>query len=379
MNIAVLGIKGLPATAGADRVVEKLLEHASAEHRYCVYVLRRGSAPSSFGEHVEFVRIPSLGGKHLRAFSFFLLCTVHYLLKGRYDLAHVHNSDFGCFLPLLRLKRGVPIVGTFHGDPYTRRKWGPIARAFLRLSELSFRRFASRLTSVSKLKTQQRSAGDRTIEYIPNGVDPYWQCAKAQGQPPLPGLTPKDYVLFACGRLDATKGLHRVLDAYDLADLRKKLVIVGDFAHDPAYSRAILRRTRSDPRMLVHKQLLGREALLQLLGGCSVFVFPSEYEAMSMMLLEAVSCKAPVVCSDIRANMDIVGPRYPYAFPTFDTAALAACLESALNETDWQSHADRLYERCMKEFAWAKISRKYEALYAELCAAPAAAAPSTLR
>ena len=36
LNIAVLGIKTMPAVAGADRVVEQLLEHFSPKNDYWV-------------------------------------------------------------------------------------------------------------------------------------------------------------------------------------------------------------------------------------------------------------------------------------------------------------------------------------------------------
>ena len=92
LRIAVLGIKQLPATGGADRAVEKLLEHGSQSHEYFVYVKRQPAQPSLGGQNVHYVPIPTVGGKHAGPFVYFLLCTAHYLVRGHYDLAPLRRK-----------------------------------------------------------------------------------------------------------------------------------------------------------------------------------------------------------------------------------------------------------------------------------------------
>jgi glycosyltransferase involved in cell wall biosynthesis len=387
LNIAVLGIKTIPAVAGADRVVEQLLEHFSPNNHYWVYLRADTAVARPEQRNIHFVSLPALTGKHLGSFTFFLICSLHYLCQKHYDLAHVHNSDFGLFMPLLRLKRAVPVLGTFHGDPYTRRKWGAFARAFLRLSERCFVQCCNRLTSVSQFKSVGNGVlTRRPIDYVPNGVNV--ESDDGDGDPLLTSLRlrPRSFILFACGRLDPTKGLHHLLDAYEQADPAERLLILGDFAHDPDYSRAIEQRiaTRygdSPERVCVVRELLPRARLLRVLRACKLFVFPSEYEAMSMMLLEAVSSRAPIVCSDLPENLAVLGADYPYAYPASDAGALAATVERALSDSDWPHRTEELYTRCVRDFSWAAVARRYEEIYDELSAAPRKAAgvraPST--
>src|SRR5438105_4161482 len=99
MRVAVLGIKRLPAFAGADRVVEHLLDSSSSRHTYTIYLLRDGGRTLCCTTTRRYVYIRALKGKHLQAPTYFLLCCLHYLVKGDYDLAHVHNSDFGVLCP----------------------------------------------------------------------------------------------------------------------------------------------------------------------------------------------------------------------------------------------------------------------------------------
>jgi glycosyltransferase involved in cell wall biosynthesis len=360
LRVAVLGIKSLPARGGADRVVERLLENDSGRHAYTVYLLRDGTPPLQCTPHRHYVYVPAVGGKHLRPFSYFFLCAMHYLVKGRYDVAHVHNSDFGVFTPLLKRRRRVRVVGTFHGDPYERAKWGRVAQAFLRLSERMFVRSCDALTSVAVSK----EVPGRVVTHIPNGVD------SRSGQPGEAGfdyeglgLVRGGYVLFACGRLDATKGLHHLLAAYrELPQAR--LLVVGDFSHDRAYAERIDHEAANLPQAVLHKQLLPRETLMDVLSNAAVFVFPSEVEAMSMMLLEALACESLVVCSDIPENVAVVGEDYPFLFRSGDAASLRDVLGHALApQPDDRDRLRRVHDRAAATFRWEEIAADYERLY----------------
>jgi glycosyltransferase involved in cell wall biosynthesis len=362
LRVAVLGIKSLPARGGADRVVERLLENDSGRHAYTVYLLRDGTPPLQCTPQRHYVYVPAVGGKHLRPFSYFFLCCLHFLVEGRYDVAHVHNSDFGVFTPLLKLRGGVRVVGTFHGDPYERAKWGRVARSFLRLSERMFVRGCDELTSVAVSK----EVPGRVVTHIPNGVDVLAaDCARPSDFPYEElGLQRDGYVLFACGRLDRTKGLHHLLSAYAGLDASARLLVVGDFAHDAAYAAEVERAASADERVVLHRELLDRETLFDVLRQSAVFVFPSEVEAMSMMLLEAVASGTLVVCSDIGANTAVVGSDYGYLFPSGDVPALRATLAAALEHADeWDPRP--LLQRLTTQFGWSSITAEYARLYAD--------------
>lgn len=365
VHVAVLGIKRLPAFAGADRVVEQVLERLSPNNEYTVYLLRNGAPTRSCSGNRHYVYIPALRGKYLRAPSYFFLCCVHYLVKGRYDVVHVHNSDFGIFCPLLKLKRRVRVVGTFHGDPAKRDKWSGAAKAFLRASEWIFVRACDTLTSVSAEKV----LSGRTVQYIPNGTN-----SIDDASPITPdgenfpyrdfSLRDGEYVMFACGRLDRTKGLHHLLDAYREMKTDARLLVVGDFSHDADYSGAIECAAAVDGRVVLHKALLDRRTLYDALCRCAVFVFPSEVEGMSMMLLEAIVRSRVVVCSDIPANLAVVGTDYSFLFASQNTAALRCTLEEALTVRDDTAALRSVRARVAATYSWDRITVAYEGLYA---------------
>ena len=380
MKIAVLGSKSLPAFAGADRVAENILHHLPADdgHRYHLYVIRTAAQPRAFAAapNLRVIPIPALSGKHSRATSFFLLSALHCALVLRPDLAHVHDSAFGPFAWILRLFRPrLPLLGTFHGNPYERAKWSRFAKAFLRFSESAFIRACNALTTVARAKVADVQARSQTpIEFIPNGVDP---------DPDIPhtllaekyGLVPGRYLMFAAGRMDPTKGLHHLLDAVDQLPPGLPLLVVGGFeGHNQDYSEKLLARCRATPHLVLIPKLLTQPELFELVAGAKLFVFPSEIEAMSMMLLEVISCGVPVLASDIAENTEVTGESYPWLFRNADPAQLAEKLSLFLQKGPGPELA-ALRERCARDFNWTAIALRYLALYRRLAPARAPARP----
>lgn len=371
MNIAVLGSKSLPAFAGADRVAENILRHLPVDdgNRYHLYVVRTPAQPRpfDFAPNLRILPIPALRGKHSRATTYFLLSALHCAFFLRPDLAHLHDSAFGPFAWILRLLRPrMPLLGTFHGNPYERAKWSRFAKGFLRFSESAFVRACTALTTVARAKVDEvRSRAKTPIEFIPNGVTPSPEIPRTLLAEKL-GLVPGKYLMFAAGRMDPTKGLHHLLDAYDRLQPSLPLLVVGGFeGHDQTYSEQLLARCRSTPHVLLVPRLLPQNELFELVAGAKLFIFPSEIEAMSMMLLEVISCGVPVLASDIAENTEVTGTDYPWLFRNADPAHLADQLARFLRDGPGPALLN-LRERCARDFNWTAIALRYLALYQRL-------------
>lgn len=378
MKIAVLGSKTLPAFAGADRVAENILRHLPEGdgRRYHLYVVRTPAQPRPYDHapNLRVIPIPALSGKHSKATSFFLLSALHCALVLRPDLAHVHDSAFGPFAWILRLLRPrMPVLGTFHGNPYERAKWSRFAKAFLRFSDAAFIRACHSLTTVARAKVADVQSRVRTpIEFIPNGVDPTPDIPQT-GLAARHGLTPGGYLMFAAGRMDPTKGLHHLLDACDRLPQPVPLLVVGGFeGHNQTYSQTLLARCRATPGVTLIPRLLAQPELFEWIAGAKLFVFPSEIEAMSMMLLEVISCGAPVLASDIAENTEVTGAEYPWLFHNGDAGDLADKLSLFLR-SGAGPEVRALRERCARDFNWTAIAARYLDHYRRLTGEPSPA------
>lgn len=365
-RIAYLGIKGLPSKAGADRVVEAIvtgLDHK--KYQPVVYCCRRTVASNVTIPGVELIRIPTVGGKYLHAPLLFLLAALHAFFFGKYDLVHVHNVEACFVLPILRLR--FKVISTSHGAAQMRDKWGGLAKRLIRSTETPFVQWSNVVTSVSKpLQEHYQTFARKPVHYIPNGVDSNSKLNILQAQGILEdlGLKQGQYILFAAGRNIPTKGCHYLLEAFAQIDTDIKLLVVGDASHIPDYERKL--KKMADDRVCFVPFISEKATLMGLLRLCRFFVFPSTVEAMSMMLLEAAEVGAPIVCSDIPENTNVV----PQLARFFNSANVSDLRDQLVWAFDHHAEMEALAAEAKRfvgsEYRWGDIVEQYQALYFEM-------------
>ena len=97
-----------------------------------------------------------------------------------------------------------------------------------------------------------------------------------------------------------------------------------------------------------------------------VFVFPSEYEAMSMALLEGLSFGTPTVYSDIPEN-EAVANGLGFSFEVSNANSLAEQLDYVLSHYSEAVDRGRQAKAIIREkHNWEVIAKQYNDIYAEL-------------
>jgi glycosyltransferase involved in cell wall biosynthesis len=354
-------------------VVEAIARRqAAAGHRVTVYGSRLVCA-SKVVDGVRVLALPAMAHKYLGPVLLQLAGAAHALLCGDYDVVHLHGAENGFVVPLLRLR--YPVVTTNHGPAYLREKWSGPARALIRAADGLSVRPATRATAVSAVQAAElaRRYG-REVVAIPNGVD-LDEPVDGDGAERLLaglGLHPGEYLLFAAARVDPTKGCHTLVEALRRIPGPPPLLVVGDLHHAPGYEERLRGLARDLPVTFVPR-LDAKPVVLGLLRGARLFVFPSEVEAMSMMLLEALCQGAPTLASDIPENTSILPPGFP-VFRTGDAEALADGLTRLLTADPETRRREAAAARdwVTARYGWDEIARSYDALYHEAVAARAA-------
>jgi glycosyltransferase involved in cell wall biosynthesis len=84
---------------------------------------------------------------------------------------------------------------------------------------------------------------------------------------------------------------------------------------------------------------------------------------MAMVLLEAISARSLIVCSDIPENVEVVGSNYPFLFSIARHGDLADKMKAAINSRSAEEETQMLYARCEALYAWSAISQKYVQAY----------------
>ncbi len=310
MRIAHIGSKGIPSKGGTERVVEAVAARHARRHHVTVYGSRRVCASASVAG-VRVISLPQPQAKHLGPVVLQLLASAHALLCGRYDVVHVHASENGFVVPLLRLR--FPVVTTNHGPAYEREKWGELARKLIRANERFSVEAATVATAVAAVQAGQLTHRyGREVVHVPNGVDLSLPPDEEGARRLLAahGLEEGGYLLFAAARVDPTKGCHTLIEALRGMDDRPPLLVLGDLGHAAGYEER-LRSLAADLPVTFAPRIDDRGVVLGLLALCRAFVFPSTVEAMSMMLLEALGVGVVGVASDIPENTSGLPPGYP--------------------------------------------------------------------
>jgi len=360
MRIAMVGSRGIPARyGGSETAIEEIGERLVKRGHKVIAYCRRHNSETGVKRYkgIERVVLPSLNTKNLDTPTHTLLSTLHLLLRRKADVVHFHGMGNALFLPLLK-PFGVKSVVTIDGPDWQRPKWGPLARAVLKLSARLCVRYADALI-IDNFSAQdyfEKHFGTRGV-YIPYGA----HLERAEGTDALAemGLEPCGYVIFV-GRLIPDKGCHTLVDAWRQVKTDMKLVLVGDNPYFQDYIRDL--KARADERVLFPGYVFG-EPYRQLVSNAYLYAHPLYVDGTSPSLLQAMGFGNCIVLSDIREAMDVAGD-VGYSFRLGDAADLARVLQKLIDSPELVAAGrERSRRKVLEFYNWDKITDEHEALY----------------
>ncbi|MCD6398490.1 MAG: glycosyltransferase family 4 protein [Candidatus Aenigmarchaeota archaeon] len=361
MKIAILGTKGIPGHHGVEVVVDSLAPYLlKFGHEVTVYGYQSYTKSDDNLNGIQIKTIFGSNRKNLEMISHMYLSALD-TRRQNYDIIHIHSTD-PCLLACLPKSR-YGIIATSHGQAYLRKKWIGLPKAMSMIAERFFIYTPKIVTSVSKpLADYYIQKYNRSVIYIPNGI----KMRKKAEQNVLKkwGISAKKYIFCSAGRIEKTKGLHTLIEAYEKLNLDLPLIIAGGgTGTDPEYYQ-MLKRTKPDNVKFVG--FLYRKELFSLYEHAKIFVFPSEYEAMSMALLEGLSCGTPTIYSNLPENA-IVAKDIAYSFKVSNSESLVQQIKHVLdNYTQAINLGKKAKDKIEKKHDWAKIASMYNDLYLKM-------------
>ena len=141
------------------------------------------------------------------------------------------------------------------------------------------------------------------------------------------------------------------------------IVIVGQGSHAPEYSRQL--KTLAAGLNVIFVGYVGsKPALMSLVRKAKYFVFPSENEGMSLMLLEVASTGVPIIGSDIPENSTVFTEEELLFFKDKSADDLAEKFQWALQYPEEMDQKARLAQKKVKEQYGARVvAEQYFQLY----------------
>ncbi|MDP6085840.1 MAG: glycosyltransferase [Nitrospinota bacterium] len=319
-----------------------------------------------------------------------------------YDVIHAHYWISGAAGRAWTAGSGIPLVQMFHTMERTKRRLlGDLHIEDTRRSgeEDSLGRSADALTVGSRRDRDSLASDYRIpagkIHIVPGGVNPDVFFPQDQAVAQTRADLPKGRVVLFVGRIEPVKGLETLIRALTL--LRRQegdhcnwnLVIIGGSPH-PAHSQNGGRRENGMPASEADEQTypgkirkliddLGMSDRVTFLGSkpqqvladyyaaADCCVFPSRYETFGLAVIEALSCGAMVVASDVGGYPRMMAQeRAGLLVPAGDGHALAKALDQVCAESALREDLRRRAPAVGRRFAWKDTARRLLEVYQSL-------------
>jgi glycosyltransferase involved in cell wall biosynthesis len=203
---------------------------------------------------------------------------------------------------------------------------------------------------------------------IPNGVDSlrFTPAPSPEGKRAL-GLPPEAFVAGTVGRLDPIKNLEPFLAA--VARLAREIPALHAVFLGDGPLEAELRRKVETLSLTGRVHFLGRRGEVeQLLPGFDVFVLPSVSEGMSNVLLEAMSCGVPPICTDLPSHREVVTPGVDAILlqPCDEVTLAAALRDFCCNRSARSRLAANARQTILKRFTLERMIHDYQEAYLQV-------------
>jgi glycosyltransferase involved in cell wall biosynthesis len=306
-----------PATGGIRSHVRLLQRHLPPlGYRVCV----AGPAPSE----TALVPLTDRFSSALSPRVIGCLIAIQRRCDARVVHAHGYKAALAASLAMTLSGSRAPLAVTAHNLWPATAPWS--ARAMLRGIA---RRAGFIAVSDAVAESLRRFLPDASITVIGNGVE-IDDFAQADGAPVRQelGLCPDATVIGYFGRLTHEKGADLALATIALLAKRlpaARLLVAGD-----GPERENLEATAGPEVTFLGE----RSDIPALLAACDAILIPSRAEGQSIVALEAMAARRPVVASDVGGLGEMVRSLGGLVAPSNDPAAMAAALERVVTEAE---------------------------------------------
>lgn len=284
--------------------------------------------------------------------------------KRKVSLLHSHGKGAGIYSRILSLFSGVSCIHTFHGIHTG--EYGVISRALYLLLERTLCFFSRNLVCVSSSELNRakelRIGSDLSRVLIENGVK------IPNDVRPEENFREEPLQVLSVTRNDFAKNPQLLIPiARYLREwgMEKKIEIL---AVGIKHAEELRQMARSQGVGSMIKWLEPQRDLSKFYKQALCFLSTSRWEGMPLSLLEAMSYGCPVVASRVVGNCDLVLEGETGFFYSPDDPETAAKKIQRLAEDPncWNHLSKQSLIRVKENFSWEKMTRAYQALYAEI-------------
>jgi glycosyltransferase involved in cell wall biosynthesis len=383
MNILLINYEFPPIGGGGGTFSKDLAAELAKTHDVDVLTSHyQGLKKTETSDGVHIHRVPVIGRTSpyhatvLSMLSFIFSGTAKGIMLAsgkKYDIINTHfavpTGPVG--LALSRIF-GIPNVLSVHGsDVYNpSSKLSPHHYPLLRWAVRIIMNGADKVVAQSRdnKNCAERFYHPKTdISVIPLGMpEPSCKITAKEG----PAVKKNGFRLISIGRMAKVKGYEHLIKAMDL--LRKRgqdlmLLLVGD-----GPERAVLEelsRELSVADIVEFPGWISGEQKYRLLSESDLYVMSSIHEGFGVVLLEAMACGLPIVCTNRGGQTDIIEDnKNGILVPPSDAEALADAILALKNDAERRRAMSFNNKEHVKQYFIADIAQRYDGLFRDVLA-----------
>lgn len=289
------------------------------------------------------------------------------LRSGRPDVVHCHMFHANLLGRISRKPAGVPVlISTIH-NMYEGARWRELANRYSApLSDVTTiisRKSAERMIRVGAISRDR-------LKVIPNGVDTmrYYRSEAARKELRGKFNAGDSFIWLAVGRFAEAKDHANMIRAYHHARQVRDdalLLLAGEGG-----MRRQAENLAEELGLTGQVKFLGvRSDIPELMSAADAYLMSSSWEGMPLVLLEAASCRLPVVATDVGGNSEVVVEgKTGFLVPPKDPEKLAGAMIRlmSLSETDRQEMGRAGREYVEEHYSLDRITDRWEELYYKL-------------
>lgn len=363
MRISIFGARGVPAAwGGFDTFVTELTPRlVESGHEVTLYCMPKYTPPE-VGDRfhgVQLVRLPTVYGKFTETVFHEVLSSLHALFTPRQDVYYVLACrTVWAYLPHVLLRRRV-VINT-DGLDWQRRKWGRIARAYLKVNYWLARHVTKHLVSDAKelQKFYMEEYGTHSA-FLTNGGNILEVEDDSRHREILAeyGVEPGSYYLVAC-RMEPENNIDIILREFERSSVTEPLLIAGGANYESEYLKG-LQETR-DPRIRFLGPVYAEGHIEALHLGAKAYIHGHEVGGTNPSLLKAMGCGNLILAHDVRFNREVLAGNG--LLWTKEPGSLLAALDRVTREAETlQAEASTACrERIRSYYSWDKVGRDHE-------------------
>ena len=355
-RVAIVGTQGVPASYGGfETLVENIIDkNCPLNVQYTVFCsskdFKKEEHLSSYkGAFLKYIPLHANGMQSIP----YDIWTLLKVMRG-YDVIIILGTSGCSFLPIFRLFCRKKLIVNIDGLEHRRKKWGRMARWFLRFSEAMAVRYADVVIADNKgiqnyvYETYHKNSvliaygGDHACRKVPDDVQAQYLADY--------GLAPDKYAISVC-RIEPENNCHVTLKAF--AQSKKKLVFIGNWEHS-AYARNLKETYCCYPNIVLLDAIYDLDVLYTLRANAGMYIHGHSAGGTNPSLVEAMFFDCPIIVYDVIYNRETT-KNQAYYFTDVES------LNSFLSRSDLEGTTmKRIAE---EEYTWQHISQQYCSLY----------------